>query len=75
MIGYVISALIIGLVLGFATAIVMQQMASDKQAERRQRRRALLDLPDRPPRRSGAVGTARVHTGDYIVERWPKPED
>lgn len=55
----------LGWIVGMVTAVVLQQIASDRAVTRRHRRRALLGLDDRPPRRPGAVGTARIHTAEY----------
>jgi hypothetical protein len=74
--GYVISAFVLGLVMGMASAVVLQQMSSERAQKRRHFQRALMGLdPERVPTRSGAKGHARVHSGDYIPERWQEADD
>lgn len=74
--GYITSALVIGWTFGMVTAVVLQQVASDRAQKRRHFKRALMGLdPERVPTRSGAIGHARVHSGDYIPERWQEADD
>lgn len=59
------SGLVLGGTGGVAGMVIHAQMAADAQAERRRKQRALLGLPDRGPRRSDAIGTARVTQANY----------
>jgi hypothetical protein len=67
--GWFASGLVLGIATGIFIMIVMQQFAADAQAARRAQRRALLGLPDRPPRRPGAQGSARVHVANFVERR------
>jgi hypothetical protein len=74
--GYIISALVIGWTLGMATAVVLQQMSSERAQQRRHFKRALMGLdPERVPTRSGAKGHARVHVANYTPERWQEADN
>lgn len=63
------SGLVLGVTSGIFVMVVLQQFAADAQAERRAKRRALLGLPERPPARPGAQGSARVSTANYVEGR------
>lgn len=60
-----------GFALGVMAMIVMQEIASDRAAARRARKRAVLGLPDRDAQRPGSIGNARIHTSEYL-ERDPE---
>ena len=63
-----IAALLAGIALGavlmYAVLAIHDQITSDRAAQRRSHRRRVLGLEDRPDRRTGAVGTARVRTAN-----------
>jgi hypothetical protein len=65
----------IGVVCGYLLAALMIGSAQDRRSVERQRKRALLGLPDRPPRRPGAQGAARVTTADYRPRKWRDSDD
>ena len=59
------SGLVLGFTMGIFVMVVKSQFDADAQAARRAKQRALLGLPDRPARRPGAVGSARVHVANF----------
>lgn len=67
-----INALLTGVALGatgmFAGMQIWSQIASDRAAQQRSMRRRLMGLEDRPERRPGAVGTARLRTASVESE-------
>lgn len=62
-------AFAIGFGLGVYAMVRSERVASERQAATRAQQRALLGLPDRPPRRPDAHGSARVSTANYVERR------
>lgn len=67
-----LAGVVVGSGAGYLARDLVSEARRDRRSVERQRKRAILGLPDRPPRRTDAQGSARVLRADYRTRNWTR---